>query len=136
MLYPNTPQLQRMRETLKTLHFDLSPILRSCNELTYNLSNQRFQTLRFLMTQRSLTLKQIIAYESKLRREGRTHEERIETLTNLYPCMDCGDPVYVKPDPSIAGKGGVNLYALCGDCKTFIGRLIKKVKVYFKSVSS
>ena len=131
---PNIQQLQRMRETFKTFpSLDLSPLLRHCNALAYYISNQRFQTLRLLMTQRCLTLEQITTYDSKLQREGRSPQERDRILRNLHPCMDCGDPVYVKLDGSIAGKGGVTCYALCGDCKTPIGRILKKVKVFFKS---
>ena len=122
------PQLKDTLQTSKGL--DFRPLMRYANELRYHCSQQRFETLQRILS-RSIRFEQLVAYDSKLRREGRSTKERDAILTNLYPCMNCGDPIYVKSDPSIAG--GVKYYALCQDCKTPIRRLLKKIKVYFKS---
>ena len=114
------------------LKLDVHPFIHSCKELSYNISEQRFQILRTVL-RRGIRLEQFVAYESKRRREGLSPQERGEILSNLYPCMHCRDPVYVKPDPSLQGEGGVNYYAICENCKTPIGRLLRKIKVYFQS---
>ena len=93
----------------------------------------RFQTSQTAL-HRSISVEQLTAYESKLRREGLTPEARDEILTNLRPCMDCGDPVYVEPDTGIQSEGGTHYYTTCRDCHTPIGRFFKKIKVLLQNL--
>ena len=123
----------QMQDTLRNLEgIDTRPLMRYAAEVSYNVSHQRFQTLWKLVEQRGFTIEQVVSHESKLCREGVPPKERDAILTNLHPCIDCGDPVYIKPDPNVTGEGGVNPYALCKDCWTPVGRLLKKIKRFFK----
>lgn len=131
MLYPlNQPS--KMKEKLQNLRIDMRPFNRLCDEWRYNCSLQRLDTLQRALN-KGIRFEQLVAYDSKLCREGRSPKERDAILTNLHPCMDCGDPVYVKPDPCIAGESGVNVYTSCQDCRTRIGRLLKKIKIVCRS---
>ena len=94
---------------------------------------KRFQTLQTAVRQ-EISVEQLIAYEAKLRREELTPEVRNEIMRNLHPCMDCGDPVYVQPDPSIQSEGGAHYYTSCRDCHTLIGRFFKKIKLFFQNL--